>query len=1398
MFRQNLNKAVPNGFNIPFTLRSSRASSFFILLSPFNNVTPNMRKVALLFILLLPCLFLKAQQQYPVHFSWGTVFFPDNATAFFNQPDVDPNELVRQTFVRYVQFETLPGKQARREMEAQGVRFLGYVQVNTYLVSLPYPLSASAWAPYRVRSIVPVNPDWKLAKTLREKPYGTWAVDGAGLRIHVQFYPHMPFDEALTSIESEGVIILNKGRENGFSTVLVPENDLLRVAALPYVQSMELLPPPGKPEDINGRSIHRSNLLDSDSPMGKKYNGEGVGMLVRDDGVVGPHIDFAGRLFNLTNSQTGTHGDGVAGIMGGSGNLNPANKGMASGADVYILNYDFSFQDQTLDLHISNNVKVTNSSYSDGCNQGYSFAAQTVDDQLFSFPTLMHVFSAGNSNSQNCGYGAGDQWGNITGGHKMAKNAIATANLNANSALENSSSRGPADDGRIKPDIAAHGQGQISTDPNNAYQTFGGTSGAAPGIAGCFAQLFHAYKNLHSGQEPPAGLLKAAMLNTANDLGNAGPDFKFGWGHVNAGRALETLENNTWIKGQVDQAGSVNHTLAIPQGTRRIRVMLLWVDPPASTFAATALVNDLDIQITDPTGATQLPWLLNSTPNPALLDAPAVKGRDALNNMEQVLIDNPPAGVYSVNVSGFSVPEGPQEYFLVWYMEDDRVSLTYPAGGEALVSGQSLRMHWDAWSENGDFTLAYSTDGGQSYLPISTQTGEKRAFNWQVPNTISGQVHFLLQRGAQSDTTDFACSISPVPANLKVQRVCPDSMTVSFSKINDTLACNLYLLGEKYMEIKGKSAAGAAELTIPIEDPHLEKWIAAGAVHPNGFAGRRSNAIQYNGGLLNCPQPDNINVVKLLSPGTDAVVSCAPQQKPVTVLVRNEGTNPISGARLYQQVGNQPIIFEQLPVIPADSVLEFTFATPVTLTGNGNLNMRIWADFAQEDYPYNDSLNLLLPVVTTVEDQYFTENLDGFAFPPTGWIAGNPDGAITWASTPNGFNIIGASGQPTRATYLECYNYAARGQEDNLYMPPLDLSQVNDPALIFALAYAPISGAYVDGLRVEVFPNCDISAEPIVLWSKSGTELGTTNSSSAQFYPNSQDDWRLELIDLKDFAGQQIIVRFVGENDYGNNIFLDDIAFTSSVIAPPLAAIEAASDTVCRYEPLEFRAVPQAGNSTFSWSFGAFADPGTAVGPGPHYVTFNTPGTRTVVLEINNPAGSDTAQLKVFARNAPVANFNATTAGVSVTLSNTSANADAYLWDFGDSNFSTDKNPTHVYTNPGTYTVTLEATSPCGVTTKTKDISLTVGVQDISDLLVLRILPNPNDGAFSVYLSGGLRGQAVMTLLDVQGRLIHQMNATLAGTETVVPYTGLSLSKGLYQLQVVTDEGWAAYPVVVW
>lgn len=220
--------------------------------------------------------------------------------------------------------------------------------------------------------------------------------------------------------------------------------------------------------------------------------------MCRDDGIVGPHIDFQGRIDNSQASGTGgTHGDGVSGIMVGAGNLNPSMRGMAANANLYVVNYESEFLDApTVGLLNSGAVQITNSSYSNGCNDGYTTATQNVDTQIHDIPTLLHVFSAGNSNGSNCGYGAGSQWGNITGGHKQGKNAIATANVYFDGNLVSSSSRGPAHDGRIKPDIAANGQNQNSTDEGNTYQQFGGTSGAAPGIAGISAQLYELYADI--------------------------------------------------------------------------------------------------------------------------------------------------------------------------------------------------------------------------------------------------------------------------------------------------------------------------------------------------------------------------------------------------------------------------------------------------------------------------------------------------------------------------------------------------------------------------------------------------------------------------------------------------------------------------------------------------------------------------------------------------------------------------------------------------------------------------------------------------------------------------------------------------------------------------------------
>jgi subtilisin family serine protease len=259
------------------------------------------------------------------------------------------------------------------------------------------------------------------------------------------------------------------------------------------------------------------------------------------------------------------HGDAVSGILGGAGNLNPYMRGMAPGATLYTVDYDNGFQDITLSLHQIDSVTITNTSYSDGCNTGYTLASQTVDKQMYDNATLFHVFSGGNSNGlSDCGYGAGNQWANVTGGHKMAKNAIAVANLDQFGVIDPESSRGPAHDGRIKPEIAANGTNQMSTDDNNVYLQFGGTSGAAPGVAGCLVQLTHAYKSMHNGDIPEAALLKAVVLNSANDLGNTGPDFIYGFGHINARKALSILENNQYIAAAVAQGATNAPSRCLP------------------------------------------------------------------------------------------------------------------------------------------------------------------------------------------------------------------------------------------------------------------------------------------------------------------------------------------------------------------------------------------------------------------------------------------------------------------------------------------------------------------------------------------------------------------------------------------------------------------------------------------------------------------------------------------------------------------------------------------------------------------------------------------------------------------------------------------------------------------
>jgi PKD repeat protein len=1346
---------------------------------------------------------LFAQPSYKVHFAHGTETFEVNFKTEKNKT-IPATDITQGYFARYVQFNTLPSTEQRKGLESKGVIWNGYVNYGTYLMLFPEKFDFSTLDALDARSIVAPQPRWKMHRNLVERPFGEWALNGDLVDICVQLYPHTSIEQGATYFEQKSIQILQKGNQNGFLSIRIEEDKIEEIAGLPLVKWMELIPEPDIKDDNNGRSLHRSNVLDSDHPLGKKYNGAGVNVLVRDDGAVGPHIDFQGRLFNQDGSGAqlaGTHGDGVAGIIGGAGNIDPTKKGMAAGTDVFVVNYVANFQDATLPLYLDKNVTITNSSYSNGCNAGYTLATQTVDEQIYQHPYLMHVFSGGNSNGSDCDYGAGNQWGNITGGHKMAKNAIATANLRVDGAIEPSSSRGPAHDGRLKPDISAHGAQQNSTNPNNEYQVFGGTSAAAPGIAGCLAQLTQAYRSLNNTPDAPAALLKLAIMNTANEMGNIGPDYIFGWGHINNFRALNLLESNRYTSGFVENGATSTHTVAIPPQTRQAKLMVYWVERPSDENTARALINDLDITVTAPNGSIYRPWLLDPTPNPTNLNTPATTGRDSLNNVEQVAIENPVAGNYTVNIKGFEVPFGPQPYYLAWEFLNDHVQLTYPAGGEGFVPGTKEWLRWDAYGNTETFTLEYSLDGGNTFSPIIENINNaQRMYEWTVPNRTSGNVKLVLTRGTRRDTTDFPLTIAPLPTNLAVAKVCLDSITLSWNKLaNDTIAYDVYALGEKYMELKGTTPLAAQQYTIPIIDPVEESWYSIRSSKASaGIVGRRTLAVRWSGGLLSCPQPLDAAVLNVISPAGNAILGCGATSRPVTVEVANQGINVISGATISYSINGQAPVTENLPDIAPNDTLTFTFATPISFTTNGQLSLEVSVSLMGDNFTSNNKKTRSYTVVAVPTNTTFSAGFGGTPALPNGWNIINEDNLVGWAVTPD--NVIGINNTATSAMFLDHSSYSpAEQQEDYLYMIPLNLSNLPYPALVFDYAHTQRNNTFGDGLKIEAYPNCDFGGSPVVIWEKTDPDLATAPAQTASFFPTKATQWSKETVSLSQFIGQSVILRFTSINGNGNNTFLDNVGLKNVILTFPTAQFSV-PDTICRGDAISVVAAQNPNsNDAYTWSFGSSAQPTTAVGAGPHNVTYPLPGNRTIRLIVSNSLGKDTLSEIVTVRSFPTAVFSQVLSSLTVNFTNNSANADSFLWEFGDGNTSTEKNPSHTYTTAGTYTVTLRSISNCNETIKTTTITLTSGTVEQTGLNKVQILPNPNSGQFQVAITNTNDPLDIrLQLFDATGRLVKEQIPGLIGQETrIITFDDLRLPAGNYQLSIQTAKGSVAFIVVV-
>lgn len=795
-----------------------------------------------------------AQGQYAIQLQGDTIEIPENIQTFDWSQMPDSSRLA-DGYVGWIQFYETPVQETQNEFKANNLKLIEYIPNKAYLFYFPQAVAVSYLQEKGVRSIVPVPGTFKLSTALKNPPFESWAMEGNNILVTLVYHDNVSADYVIQDLAQKQISLKHQYNNSSNLELSIPNNCLEELSNLPYVKWVELKAAPPVLEDVKGRSLHRVTGLDTQTPSGRNYTGEGVGVMIRDDGAVGPHIDFQGRINGLigNNGSGNTHGDFTSGVLSGSGNINPTNRGTAPGSELHVVNYNSSFLDvSTTTLIDDGSVQITNSSYGDGCNDGYTTRAQTVDTQINDEPTLLHVFSAGNSGTSNCGYGAGAGWGNITGGHKQGKNVLAVASTNFLGILSGFSSRGPATDGRIKPDITGQGEGVTSTAPNNSYTSGSGTSYSAPGIAGVAALLYQTYADANSGALPKSTLIKAAMLNTAQDKGNVGPDYKFGYGLVNGLRAGILIEDGRYLSDEVTQGNNNDHVIAVPAGTKQVRFMVSWNDPAGAAGANPAIVNDLDLVVTDPGAVDHLPYILDHTPIAANLDTPATNGADHLNNTEQVVIDNPAAGDYAINIDGFNVPVGPQEYFVVYEIITENLTLTYPNAGEKFTPSTFEVIHWDATDVATDFTLEYSTDNGSNWNAITNVDNSLRYHNWSVPATVSGEALIRISSGAFEDTSDDTFSIASRVIGASVEIVCPDNnVTLEWNAVPDAESYDLYMLGDKFMEVVGTSNTNS--ITVAVTDYLAPFWYAVAAKNAtDGWESLRSNAILYAGGELNC------------------------------------------------------------------------------------------------------------------------------------------------------------------------------------------------------------------------------------------------------------------------------------------------------------------------------------------------------------------------------------------------------------------------------------------------------------------------------------------------------------------------------------------------------------------
>lgn len=479
--------------------------------------------------------------------------------------------------------------------------------------------------------------------------------------------------------------------------------------------------------NLDGANATKSSNVWPGGSAGLSLTGSGRTLALWDGGKVrNTHQEFlvGSRVTQMDGATSlSDHATHVAGSMIASGTVANA-KGMSYQA---LLNaYDWNNDASEMATAAANGLNVSNHSYGLITGWAYGNWSSTTGWHWFGNPTIstttdynwgfysttardwdviarnasnyLIVKSAGNDRLEGPTPGTshyvytGNNWiqstdvRDLDGGPNgydcishsgTSKNILTVGAVTSAGLMSSFSGWGPTDDGRIKPDIVAKGVSVYSSvaTSNTAYSTYNGTSMSSPIVSGSIGLLLQHQNNLYPSVPMRSASMKGLIINTATDLGNAGPDYQFGWGMMNteAAAALMTSNNNfgnNFNIRELSLSTGETKTITVFSNGSPLRATICWTDQPGTTPALSLnpanllLVNDLDLRIVDANSTVFSPFVLSPS-NPS---ATATTGDNFRDNVEQILINAPSAGTaytITINHKGASLSGGSQNFSLI-------------------------------------------------------------------------------------------------------------------------------------------------------------------------------------------------------------------------------------------------------------------------------------------------------------------------------------------------------------------------------------------------------------------------------------------------------------------------------------------------------------------------------------------------------------------------------------------------------------------------------------------------------------------------------------------------------------------------------------------------------------